>query len=394
MAILESLRSFKLNTQKEGDDVRVQEVILEQEKRYMLIDDEGIPVLVVMKYLKYLDTTGKSSNTQKTYCYALKQYFTYLIEAKKGYKEIQFADLVEFVAWLRNPYESIKVKSIQSVKARRTEKTVNLTITVVTNFYDFLYRTEELSKDMNEKLMRQVFTNGNTRYKGFLHHINKNKLAVRNVLKVKEPRKKIQVLTKDEVEKIILATTNIRDLFLVQLLFETGLRIGEVLSLFMEDFKFNHRGHKIRLSYRGELTNGAKLKTGEREIYISQSLMDLYDDYQYEILDELEIDTNFVFVKLRGVNAGKPMTYGDVEALFKRLRKKTGIAVHPHLFRHTHATIYYQETKDIKQVQERLGHSQIQTTMNLYLHPSDEDIRKDWEQAQEAFKINKEERKE
>ena len=58
------------------------------------------------------------------------------------------------------------------------------------------------------------------------------------------------------------------------------------------------------------------------------------------------------------------------------------------MLRHTHATIYYQETKDIKQVQERLGHAQIQTTMNLYLHPSDEDIRKDWEKAQYAFKID------
>ena len=47
--------------------------------------------------------------------------------------------------------------------------------------------------------------------------------------------------------------------------------------------------------------------------------------------------------------------------------------------------MYYQETKDIKVVQERLGHSQIQTTMNLYLHPSDEDLRKEWEKAQDAF---------
>ena len=46
-------------------------------------------------------------------------------------------------------------------------------------------------------------------------------------------------------------------------------------------------------------------------------------------------------------------------------------------------------TKDIKQVQERLGHSQIQTTMNMYLHPSDEDIRANWEIAQPSFKINK-----
>jgi integrase/recombinase XerD len=113
------------------------------------------------------------------------------------------------------------------------------------------------------------------------------------------------------------------------------------------------------------------------------------DDYLYEVVDELDLDTNFVFVKLRGKNIGQPMTYSDVEALFKRLRKKTGIHVHPHLLRHTHATMYYQQTKDIKQVQERLGHSQIQTTMNLYLHPSDEEIRENWEKAQHAFDITK-----
>jgi integrase len=158
----------------------------------------------------------------------------------------------------------------------------------------------------------------------------------------------------------------------------------------MEDFKFDYKnGHRIQLVDRGELENGAKLKTGEREIFVSHTLMDLYDDYLYEIVDELDIDTNFVFVKLRGENAGEPMVYGDVESLFKRLRKKTGLNIHPHLFRHTHATIFYQKTKDIKQVQERLGHTQIQTTMNLYLHPSDEDIRKEWEKAQNAFTVGK-----
>ncbi|BCD21982.1 hypothetical protein BC30090_0879 [Bacillus cereus] len=45
--------------------MHVQEVALEQGKRYMLIDDTGIPVFAAMKYLKYLDNTGKSSNTQK-----------------------------------------------------------------------------------------------------------------------------------------------------------------------------------------------------------------------------------------------------------------------------------------------------------------------------------------
>ncbi len=344
----------------------------------------------VMRYIKYLDKTGKSPNTQKTYCYSLKHFFTYLVEIGKNYKHIRLEDLVDFVGWLRSPYVSSKVISIKQKKAKRTEKTINLTITVIANFYDYLYRNEEVQNDMMDKLMKQVFTWGNSRYKSFLHHVNKDKPSIRNILKIKEPRKKVDTLTKEQVQQVLQSTTNIRDRFLIQLLFETGLRIGEALALFMEDFVFDHaNGHRIRLIDRGELENGAMLKTGEREIYVSQSLMDLYDDYLYEVLDELELDSNFVFVKLRGKDVGKPMEYWNVESLFKRLKKNTGINLHPHLFRHTHATIYYQKTKDIKQVQERLGHSQIQTTMNLYLHPSDEDIREDWNKAQSEFNLKK-----
>ena len=359
-------------------------------KRYILLDQEGVPVLAAMRYIKYLDKTGKSSNTQKTYCYSLKQFFTYLKEVDKDYEHIRLEDLVDFVGWLRSPYGSSKVAPIKKEKAIRTEKTVNLTITVIANFYDYLFRNEEVQNDMMEKLMKQVFTGGNTRYKSFLHHVHKDRPSTRNVLKLTEPRKKVDTLMKEQVEQVLQATTNIRDTFLIQLLFETGLRIGEAIGLFMEDFIFDlQKGHRIRLVDRGELENGAKLKTGEREIYVSQSLMDLYDDYLYEVMDELDLDSNFVFVKIRGKDVGKPMEYWNVESLFKRLKKKTGINLHPHLFRHTHATIYYQQTKDIKQVQERLGHAQIQTTMDLYLHPSDEEIREDWNKAQPAFNLKK-----
>lgn len=371
--------------------MRVQEVKLDKsQRRYLLVDEEGLPIIPVAKYLKYIDNTNKSYNTQKTYCYALKHYFEYLEEIDINYKKVNINILSDFVGWLRNPYENNNVISLKSTKAKRSEKTVNLIITVVTNFYDYLFRTEEIDNDMVDKLMKQVFTGGNRRYKDFLYHVNKDKPSNKNVLKIKEPRRKLKVLTKEKIEIIYNATTNIRDEFLIKLLFETGLRIGEVLSLFIEDIIYDHnKGHRINLVDRGELENGAKLKTGEREIHISQELIDLFDDYAYNVLDELEIDTNFIFVKLKGKNKGQPLDYQTVSALFKTLKKKTGIDVHPHLLRHTHATIYYQSTKDIKQVQERLGHSQIQTTMNLYLHPSDEDIRANWEIAQPSFKISK-----
>lgn len=371
--------------------MRVQEIKLENnQRRYLLVGDDGLPIMTVARYLKYIDNSKKSFNTQKTYCYSLKLYFEYLKEISVDYRDININILSDFVGWLRNPYESDKVVTIKPTKAKRTEKTVNLTITVVTNFYDYLYRTEEIDNDMVDKLIKQVFTGGNRHYKDFLYHVNKDKPSSKNILKIKEPRRKVKVLTKEEMQKVYNATTNIRDEFLIKLLFETGLRIGEALSLFIEDIIFDHnKGHRIKLVDRGELPNGAMLKTGEREIHISQELIDLFDDYDYDILDELEIDTNFIFVKLRGANKGNPLEYQDVSDLFKRLKKKTGIDVHAHLLRHTHATIYYQTTKDIKQVQERLGHSQIQTTMNMYLHPSDEDIRANWEIAQPSFKITK-----
>ncbi|ESU33269.1 hypothetical protein G3A_07045 [Bacillus sp. 17376] len=370
--------------------MRVQEIILEgNKKRYMLLDGVGKPVIPVMQYLKFLDTGGKSGNTQKTYCYSLKLYFEFLQENRKEYIDVKLEDFIEFVAWLRNPYGATKISPIEKVSSVRTERTVNLTITAVTNFYDFLHRNEALDKNVVDRLFKQVFPGGKRKYKDFLFHVNKGKSSSRNIIKIKVPRRKVEVLTKQEVELLIEATSNIRDKFLLQLLFETGLRIGEALSLFIEDFKIDHKkGNRIHLVNRGELENGAKLKTGERNIFVSQALMDLYDDYLYEVLDDLNTATNFLFVKLRGDKMGQAMNYMDVSALFKRLKKKTGINVHPHLFRHTHATIFFKETKDIKQVQERLGHSQIQTTMNLYLHPSTEEIRENWERSQHAFKIN------
>jgi integrase/recombinase XerD len=87
--------------------MKVQEVILENNmKRYLLIDDKGVPNVPVMKYIKYLDTRGKSTNTQKTYCYALKEYFTFLKAENLSYKGVRLDDLVNFIAWLRNPYGS------------------------------------------------------------------------------------------------------------------------------------------------------------------------------------------------------------------------------------------------------------------------------------------------
>ncbi|MEB9458743.1 tyrosine-type recombinase/integrase [Bacillus anthracis] len=370
--------------------MRVEEISVDNRKVYLLLDTNGLPVESVAKYMKYLHNKESSSNTLKTYCTALKFYFTYLEQTRINYQQVSFEQLSNFVAWLRNPYESNKVVPHKKAKAKRSERTVNNYLTAVTSFYDYLYRNDLVDSDIVEKLMKKMFVGaGGNGYKGFLHHVNEGKPLSKNVLKLDVPRERVKVFTKEQVDEIYQSTTNIRDKFLVRLLFESGLRIGEVLSLFLVDLKFDakQRKHKIQLTDRGELPNGGKLKTGERRLDISQGLMDLYDDYLYEVLDEYNPDHNFVFVKIWGKNAGEPLTYSDVYATFKEVEKKTGIHITPHMFRHTHGTIYYLQTKNIKMVQERLGHAQIQTTINLYVHPSEDDIRKDWEKASHAFEI-------
>lgn len=170
--------------------VYVQEVKVQGQRKYLLVDSEGNPIVPVVKYLKYLDQTGKSHNTLKTYCYGLKHYFTFLEETERDYKKINLQGLAEFVGWLQNPYRNPKVIVATPTTANLTAKTVNLTITIVTNFYDYLYRNDELPSDVGDKLMKQIYVGNGKRYKGFLHHITKGNPVTKNILKVKEPKKK------------------------------------------------------------------------------------------------------------------------------------------------------------------------------------------------------------
>lgn len=376
---------------RRGDTIRVQEVILDnKQKRYLLINQQGISVKPVQKYLKYLDSIQKSPNTLKTYCYALKHFFAFLSEKDLDYKKVKLEDLIDFISWLRSPYNSTKIAPFQAIPSMRKEKTINLTLSVISNFYDYQYRNGNISNYMTEKMFQERGRNNSSPYKGLLHHVTNRNEESRNILKVKEPKLKIRALNKAEVTKVFNATTNIRDKFLIQLLFETGMRIGEVLSLHIGDISIDHQfSHSIKLVYRGQLENDARLKSGERKILISQELIDLYDDYLYDVIDEIGSKTDHLFIKLSGQNKGKPMEYWNVSSLFKRLQEKTGLHLYPHILRHTHATLFYQRTKDIKQVQDRLGHAQIQTTMDLYLHPTDEEIRKAWLTAQPEFNFEK-----
>lgn len=179
---------------------------------------------------------------------------------------------------------------------------------------------------------------------------------------------------------------NSRDLFLIELLYTTGMRIGEALSLYVEDIVIDSKQNIpiITIKDRGTLSNGAALKSGGRKIPVSLSLIDYYDDYLWNFHEAFsEANEGFLFVKTQGKNKGAGLEYSDVSSIFKRIKTKVDFDVSPHLFRHTHGTLAYQATKDIEFVRERLGHKNIQTTQEFYMHPSNNELYEEYKKVSE-----------
>jgi integrase len=107
--------------------------------------------------------------------------------------------------------------------------------------------------------------------------------------------------------------------------------------------------------------------------------MELYTDYLVTDLLALEVDhlPDYVFVNLWEGEIGRPLTYTTVMSLIRRLRKKTGIPVTPHMFRHTRATEWISRDKlSLPVTSQLLGHSSIEITHDIYVHLTKEDLRR------------------
>ncbi len=184
------------------------------------------------------------------------------------------------------------------------------------------------------------------------------------------------------MEQLIAACQSERDQLLLLLLFESGMRIGECLALYLEDIDIVR--YQLHIRDRGELVNGAEIKTpsAERTLDVSAELIYRIMDYVASAHSET-VTTNHLFIKHHGAHSGEPLTYADVHALFQRLQKKTDIAASAHLFRHTLLTRLAKAGWAPEHLRERAGHASFQHTYQLYVHSSPDDLREAWESTQE-----------
>lgn len=174
------------------------------------------------------------------------------------------------------------------------------------------------------------------------------KSPVRRIHKVKTPIVIKETFTDENLEKLRDTSNCIRDLVLIEMLYSTGIRVGELMRLNITDINFEDRSCKV--SGKGNK---------QREVYFDARTKIHLKQY----LNTRDDENEALFV-----SKNKPhqrLSISGIELIVRKLGIETDInKVHPHKFRRTLATMAIDKGMPIEQVQRLLGHVKIETTMH------------------------------
>ncbi len=157
----------------------------------------------------------------------------------------------------------------------------------------------------------------------------------------------------------------------------TGVRLGELMGLEWQDVDFKNGILSINRSSQyladmGVFTKVPKTESSIREIAIPEFIISLLEEYklwyeeQKSIYGELWMNSDRLFVQADG----KPMHPSTISKWFVKYVGQIGLPViNFHGLRHTNASLLVAQNIDIAVISARLGHAQISTTLDFYVHP-------------------------
>ncbi len=271
---------------------------------------------------------GLSANTLKSYNYEINLYQTYL-EDKLSIIDIEKVSKEDIESYLKYCY----LKNEDS-------KTISHKITTIYNFHNYLLR-EKVIKDNQAEF------------------IDRPKLA----------KHLPYTLTIKEIDKLLdialVTVFDYRDKAMLELMYGTGLRVSELVSLTVYDVDF----YNAFLRIKGK---GSK----ERIVPINNAslkYLKLYLDRRCLLLKKKTSDE--LFLNARGEGISRQGFFKNLKKILAKKGMPTNIS--PHSLRHSFATHLIENGADLRSVQTMLGHSDI-TTTKIYTHISNEKVTKDY----------------
>lgn len=268
---------------------------------------------LVLRYKQdKLEGNDKSANTIRRYMENLNGFIKYI--GNESVVEVKRIKVIDYKNLCQKKYAS---------------STVNNIMTTLTRFYDFIVYDLELSE-------RNI---------------------VKNIDRPKIVKEESKIPTNEQVRGLLDSITDDRNLAIATVLFETGMRIDELLNITLE-------------TYNSKIENGfVILGKGRkyRDVFLCEKTIKLIDKYIENRVDGCE----YLFTTCNG----NQMARTDVSRMLKTNARKCGLfseqqvkELHPHLCRHTCASRLINNDTPIEVVADALGHSSTEVTYKTYYH--------------------------
>ncbi|MDI9454820.1 MAG: tyrosine-type recombinase/integrase [Spirochaetota bacterium] len=272
---------------------------------------------LIEQYLRYLTTVGNlSEHTIVAYRRDLMQLLAFWRQQGVALEEAALED-----GWLY-------VKHLSKTR-RLSEASVNRMISSARTFYDYLLKQERV-------------------------YSNPFSLIVQRKARNRLPT----ILTRDEIQALLALkpsdAESMRDLLLFALLYDTGCRIGEAVSIKEDDLDLKQR--RILIVGKGNK---------QRFVFFGKKVLTRINEYLP--VKRNQCASPYLFCS----TSGNQLPFSTIGSIFAAYRKKMGWQKEftPHVLRHSFATHLIDRGADIRLVQELLGHASISTTQ-IYTHVS------------------------
>jgi site-specific recombinase XerD len=330
---------------------------------YRVHDPLGFPVGAVNDFLEHLEIRGRSAYTLHSYATGLADFLGWLQEADVSIDDVTRQVIGRYITDFGNGPRGGIVAAPKSGSKRRP-RTVNHRLSVLGSYFAFRLRRDD-EAGAGPWFQRANPISATT--VGPRHGIRGRDAPVRRAASEfhrRVPRRIPTQIDAVTAVKLIDAARSWRDKSILTLLFRTGQRIGDwiddterhgILGMTLADTDARRKTITVRLK-------GAR---DEHRVPVTDDFWPLLHRYMEE--ERRGDNLTALWIGLRR-GGGAPLRYSSFESSLRYAGRKIGVRVHAHMFRHLLAQTVLEVTGNLKVAQDLLGHAQISTTADLYMH--------------------------